>query len=450
MNNNTGIKVYGAKKSDADAIIDNFDWKNILSHSAQFSDDKFNRDVYEFENIGSISARGRSIIVHPSTKSAFDKIKKPLARAISDHYKCRCIISGTPFDPVVKMWKAELKTEFGLKIGDLIEFGRYPQDDQPVKWRILNIEEDVMLLISEECLIVSGYCDGNKAYGNQWYTMWGNSLAREVCCGQFFYQAFNTEEKNIIVPKQIDEIKIGPQCKDEVFLLSEEEAELFMSDPQIRKAKPIVSATIQEQAPIQQDGYSAWWLLPQEDIDYGNVLIYPKAVMPDGEIQFHGRNIYHGDFMIRPSILVKTDGMEKYIYTVPKQKAAEYKTYSLAYIQKYEGKVRENRPGGRSAIHDKIINKWRMRIQLDDDRLWFLSVFVNDNGTFDKYSLDRETASDSHYEFSDEAALRKAIYAVGDEDKYLAEVLIGYIKRNGGSALLKALLPYVTSQYHFD
>ena len=47
--------------------------------------------------------------------------------------------------------------------------------------------------------------------------------------------------------------------------------------------------------------YTAWWLLPEEDGDN----IYPKAVFPDGKIGFHGRNIYHSDFTIRPCIRVR-------------------------------------------------------------------------------------------------------------------------------------------------
>jgi len=39
-------------------------------------------------------------------------------------------------------------------------------------------------------------------------------------------------------------------------------------------------------------------------------------------------------------------------------------------------------------------------IPLDGNRLFFLSVYRNENGEIEKYSIDIEKASDSHYELS--------------------------------------------------
>ena len=58
------------------------------------------------------------------------------------------------------------------------------------------------------------------------------------------------------------------------------------------------------------------------------------------------------------------------------------------------------------------MEKWRLRIQLDSKQLWFLSVFVRDDGRFEKYSLDKETANDSHYEFTNEQVIRKNIGSI--------------------------------------
>ena len=124
--------------------------------------------------------------------------------------------------------------------------------------------------------------------------------------------------------------------------------------------------------------------------------------------------------------------------------------YSLAYIQGYESIKREHHAGARYAWHDKTLGEWRLTIQLDNQGIWFLSVFVKEDGRFEKYSLDYEMASDFHYEFRDEKGLRKKIYSSGDEKKYLAEVLIRYVQMNGGNALLSALYPFITAQYHYD
>lgn len=134
----------------------------------------------------------------------------------------------------------------------------------------------------------------------------------------------------------------------------------------------------------------------------------------------------------------------------PRPKISGGQAYSLAYIRGYEGIKREHHAGARYAWHDKTLGEWRLTIQLDNQGIWFLSVFVKEDGRFEKYSLDYEMASDFHYEFRDEKGLRKKIYSSGDEKKYLAEVLIRYVQMNGGNALLSALHPFITAQYHYD
>ena len=134
----------------------------------------------------------------------------------------------------------------------------------------------------------------------------------------------------------------------------------------------------------------------------------------------------------------------------PRPKISGGQAYSLAYIRGYEGIKREHHAGARYAWHDKTLGEWRLTILLDNQGIWFLSVFVKEDGRFEKYSLDYEMASDFHYEFRDEKGLRKKIYSSGDEKKYLAEVLIRYVQMNGGNALLSALHPFITAQYHYD
>ena len=76
-------------------------------------------------------------------------------------------------------------------------------------------------------------------------------------------------------------------------------------------------------------------------------------------------------------------------------------------------------------------------------------MFLHQDGSFEKYSLDKETANDSHYEFVEEQAVRKKLNAVGEEDKFFHEILIRYVKSCGGNELLNQILPYVTKQFHF-
>lgn len=123
--------------------------------------------------------------------------------------------------------------------------------------------------------------------------------------------------------------------------------------------------------------------------------------------------------------------------------------YTLEYIMAKEEHQDEKYSGAYHISHDKSMEKWRLRIQLDSKRQWFLSVFVRDDGRFEKYSLDKETANDSHYVFTNEQVIRKNIYAPGDENKYFHEILARYVQANGGEALLSQIMPYVTAQFHF-
>ena len=491
MNENTIVLVYGVCPEIKNLIVESFDWEKLLSNSVQLTKNKFNNRIFTYNNCCEFSAHGKSICVHPGGSDIIAKAKVLLTTAVSEYYHCKCYIciAGYFSHVTVSILMESEGDSYGVKTGEIIEFGRYPQGSnseiQPVRWKVLNIEENIALLLAEDCLMMSGYCDAKKGYGNPWYLMWGNCLAREMCNGHFYHEAFDSKEKCIIKPKTILETIYGPRCKDEVFLLSEGEAALFLDEPEDRRAK--LSLKLQmvdnQKKPYNYGEYTSWWLFPEEG---SSEEIYPKAVWPNGEIQYHGRNGYHGDFTIRPCILIdlkqykkyseeattqkssidikvdtslaeklsklmpKKEDTDKKKTAFPRPKISGGQAYSLAYIQGYEGEKREYHPGARYAWHDKALGEWKLTIQLDNQGIWFLSVFVKEDGRFEKYSLDYEMASDSHYEFRDEKGLRNAIYSSGDEKKYLAEVLIRYVQIHGGHALLSALHPFITARYHYD
>lgn len=124
--------------------------------------------------------------------------------------------------------------------------------------------------------------------------------------------------------------------------------------------------------------------------------------------------------------------------------------YTLKYVQSFEGKKRERKVGDRWAWHDEWLHQWQFKVQLEETAYWFLTVFINDDGTLSKYSLDEEAASDSHYHFENEAAIRNQIYQPGDENRLLDEILTRYTGEHGGLELYRLIMPYVTAQYHYD
>lgn len=124
--------------------------------------------------------------------------------------------------------------------------------------------------------------------------------------------------------------------------------------------------------------------------------------------------------------------------------------YTPDYLLSLNIQPAEQGPGARKLRFDESLHQWQLTVQLDQERLWFLSVFVGEDGGLKKFSLDYEGAADSHYEFTAEKAIRDKLYVPGDEKLYFHDILVRYVKEYGGNALLNQIMPHVTAQYHYD
>lgn len=124
--------------------------------------------------------------------------------------------------------------------------------------------------------------------------------------------------------------------------------------------------------------------------------------------------------------------------------------YTAASLLSLDIRPAEQGPGARKLRFDESLHQWRLTVQLDQERLWFLSVFVGEDGGLKNFSLDYEGAADSHYEFTAEKAIRDKLYVPGDEKLYFHDILVRYVKEYGGNALLNQIMPHVTAQYHYD
>lgn len=122
--------------------------------------------------------------------------------------------------------------EDGSVTWDKIKFGRYKQSaefkSEPIKWRILSIDEDNnALLLADKGLINSSY-NYNLANKN---VSWETCTLRAWLNSNFYENAFNEEEQaeiNLVTVKNeenlIYDIKGSKDTLDKVFLLSIEEA----------------------------------------------------------------------------------------------------------------------------------------------------------------------------------------------------------------------------------
>ena len=119
------------------------------------------------------------------------------------------------------------------KEGNYITFGTFEQDyftsnKEPIKWRILEIKEGKVLVICEKAI---HYIE-NACYGIPY--SWDKSEMRKWLNGEFYKNAFTSDEKKLIetVNVPVDKAyydKQGSETLDSVFLLSRSEVEKYFS-----------------------------------------------------------------------------------------------------------------------------------------------------------------------------------------------------------------------------
>jgi len=143
-------------------------------------------------------------------------------------------------------------------------------------------------------------------------------------------------------------------------------------------------------------------------------------------------------------------GKENNSKRLQKVKKCGHLQYGFETVLEMEGQPKKNGIGEKYVYHDISSKKWRLIIQLDEKRYWFLSVFFDDNGMLEKFSLDYEGGADDHYEFVDEVKIREKLYVSGDESRFLGEIFAKYIEEYGANRLLNLLEPYITAQFHYD
>lgn len=93
----------------------------------------------------------------------------------------------------------------------------------------------------------------------------------------------------------------------------------------------------------------------------------------------------------------------------------------------------------------------KRQLALDLRKTYYLTVYHYRNApdVISHYSLDVETAGDSHYRFSEEAA-QCICRELGYKPNALGAALGGYLKKNGGTALEALVRKYAVKEFHYD
>jgi RNA polymerase sigma factor (sigma-70 family) len=163
---------------------------------------------------------------------------------------------------------AAMPEEKTYYVGDLVDFGRYWQNDQalgsePITWQVLDIQDDRALLISLYGLTPSLY---NTGYSS----IWENCYLREWLNSSFVTRAFSSRERLAIQKTVIDNgpeqnspyfvIGNGPETEDKVFLLSYAEAVKYLPTDDDRICMPTERAATTGALVDQARGSCNWWL----------------------------------------------------------------------------------------------------------------------------------------------------------------------------------------------
>ena len=105
-------------------------------------------------------------------------------------------------------------------------------------------------------------------------------------------------------------------------------------------------------------------------------------------------------------------------------------------------------PGlNQSTRYESYPDGMRKITQLDLKRIWFLTTYYDKNKKVRMYSLDKETANDSHYEFTDADSIRAKID--DGSDRTFEECIRKYTLENGGEKTLSLIYPYIVAQFHY-
>ncbi len=151
--------------------------------------------------------------------------------------------------------------------GDEIEFGNYPQttegEVQPIKWRVLSRDDDKKELLAVSVNVLDSVRFDSSSNN------WANSEIRSWLNGDGFYNGvfngtvvFTEEEKSFIKPVVLTDVNMTES--DNVFLLSNGEANAYFADNSARMCQPTDYAVAKGVVAMTSEMYAGsnclWWL----------------------------------------------------------------------------------------------------------------------------------------------------------------------------------------------
>lgn len=209
---------------------------------------------------------------------------------------------GEPADRVYSM--EEIASVDEVWVGERVTFGTYPQSNvlsdeaEPIQWRILAVEENRVLLLSQSLLDYRPYHQEDKN------VTWRTCSLRRWLNRDFMNAAFGQDDQDKIAvvthqnPKnETYGTKGGKATDDRIFLLTTEEAERYLTFYWNLRG----DNTAYARAVLQSDAVSTGWWLRSPGAD-GSSAAYVDA---DGVIHMDGMVVDERGIAVRPALWVE-------------------------------------------------------------------------------------------------------------------------------------------------
>ena len=211
------------------------------------------------------------------------------------------IIAVNLVTPTPSPVPASAEVPANVRVGDIITFGRYEQDNnldngpEPIEWQVLDVQDG-------RALVISKYALDKKRYNEKSESMtWETSTLRKWLNGEFYNSAFNSSEQGTIL-QVINEnpdnsrygTKGGSQTQDRIFLLSIDELNKYFSSIEARKCQ--VTEYAKEKKALVMYGTSLWWLRSPGHDD-----LRASSVNIPGRVNLSGNNVDDYRIDVRPA-----------------------------------------------------------------------------------------------------------------------------------------------------
>ena len=189
--------------------------------------------------------------------------------------------------------------------GDTVLFGQFDQDNDPsngkenLQWRVLEREQDRLLLITQSVLDAAAYNEVNQD------TTWEKCSLRKWLNSTFLATAFAASEQRLLQPTELSAqanpcypTNPGNRTTDRVFLLGIEDVQLYFANSDSDRVSVATQYALQRKIVVNETtGGSPWWVrTPGYDGSFA------AFVRSDGRGNADGTNVATAGCGVRPAV----------------------------------------------------------------------------------------------------------------------------------------------------